>query len=147
MDEVTAAPTVRDLIINAIEAAIVGLAAEVEVEPAGDPMEFPALGITDGGHSVLEHEASATRRAMMLTIDGFVEGGNGKAPTAERNALAAAVVAALLGDETLGALIEVIDDGDYRPVTATLSSVRRLGFTQDFEIQFSTSRADPALPA
>lgn len=147
MDALEAEPTVRDRIINAIEAAIADLAVEVEVEPAGDPIDFPALGITDGGHSVLEHEASLTRRSMMVTIDGFVEGGNGKAPTAERNALAAAVVAALLGDITLGELTELIDDGDYRPVTATLASVRRLGFTQDFEIQFSTSRADPALPA
>jgi hypothetical protein len=138
---------VRDQIMAAIEAAIADLAAEVEVEPAGDPIDFPALGITDGGHSVLEHEVTITRRSMMVTIDGFVEGGNGRAPTAERNALWATVVTALLNDETLGALIEVIDDGDYRPVTATLANVRRLGFTQDFEIQFSTSRADPALPA
>jgi hypothetical protein len=139
--------TVRDQILGAIEAAIADLAVEVEVEPAGDPSEFPALGITDGGHTVLEHEASLTRRSMTVTVDGFVDGAGGKAPTAERNTLAAAVVAALLGDQTLGSLVEIIDDGDYRPVTATLSSVRRLGFTQDFEIQFSTSRADPALPA
>jgi len=139
--------TVRDQILAAIEAAIADLATEVEVEPAGDPSEFPALGITDGGHTVLEHEASLTRRSMTVTIDGFVDGAGGKVPTAERNTLAAAVVAALLADETLGSLVEIIDDGDYRPVTATLSSVRRLGFTQDFEIQFSTSRADPALPA
>ncbi len=139
--------TVRDQILDAIEAAIADLATEVEVEPAGDPSAFPALGITDGGHTVLEHEASLTRRSMTVTVDGFVDGAGGKAPTAARNTLAAAVVAALLGDETLGGLVEIIDDGDYRPVTATLSSVRRLGFTQDFEIQFSTSRADPALPA
>ncbi len=139
--------TVRDRILAAIEAAIADLATEVEVEPAGDPSAFPALGITDGGHTVLEHEASLTRRSMTVTVDGFVDGAGGKAPTTERNTLAAAVVAALLGDETLGSLVEIIDDGDYRPVTATLSSVRRLGFTQDFEIHFSTSRADPALPA
>jgi len=139
--------TVRDTILAAIEAAIADLAVEVEVEPAGDPSEFPALGITDAGHSVLEHEVSLTRRAMTVTIDGFVDGAGGKAPTAARNALLATVVAALMADETLGGTVELIEDGDLRLFTATLASVRRLGFAQDFEIQFSTSRADPALPA
>ncbi len=139
--------TVRDQIIGAIEMAIADLAVEVEVEPAGDPSEFPALGITDAGHSVLEHEATLTRRSMTVTIDGFVDGAGGKAPTAERNALLGAVVAALMADETLGGIVELIEDRDLRLFTATLASVRRLGFAQDFEIQFSTSRADPALPA
>jgi len=76
--------TVRDQILAAIEAAIVYLAVEVEVEPAGDPSAFPALGITDAGHAVLEREVSLTRRAMTVTIDGFVDGagGNRKAPAA-----------------------------------------------------------------
>jgi hypothetical protein len=139
--------TVRDLIIDAIEAAVTPLAVEVEVEPAGDPMSLPALGITDGGHSVLEHEASLTRRSMTVSIDGFVDGAGGKVPTRARNALCAAVVAAILTDPAIAALVEVIDDGDLRLFTATLSSVRRLGFAQDFEIQFSTSRDDPAVPA
>lgn len=139
--------TVRDEILARIEAAIADLAAEVEVEPAGDPSEFPALGITDAGHAVLEREVSLTRRAMTVTIDGFIDGAGGKAPTLARNALLASVVAALMADETLGGTVELIEDGDLRLFTATLSSVRRLGFAQDFEIQFSTSRADPALPA
>lgn len=141
------APTVRDLIIAAIAAALADLALEVEIEPAGDPIEFPALGITDGGHTVLEREADTTRRSMTVTIDGFVDGAGGEAPTAARNLLLARVVAALLLDDELGAVVELIEDGDLRLFTATLSSVRRLGFAQDFEIQFSTSRADPALPA
>ncbi|WP_267396559.1 MULTISPECIES: hypothetical protein [unclassified Sphingomonas] len=139
--------TVRDLIISAIETAIAPLAREVEVEPAGDPSVFPGLGITDGGHRVLEREVMITRRAMTVTVDGFVEGGGGKAPTAERNALLAHVVAAIMADETLGGTVELIEDGDLRLFTATLASVRRLGFAQDFTIQFTTSRADPALPA
>lgn len=139
--------TVRDHILAAIKHALDGVAAELEVEPAGDPTEFPSLGITDDGHSVLEREASLTRREMAITIDGFVEGGDGDAPTAERNALIAHVVAALLADETLGGTVELIEDGDLRMFTATLASVRRLGFALGFTIQFTTSRADPALPA
>ncbi len=139
--------TVRDQIIDAIEAALLPLALEVEVEPAGDPSQYPALGINDGGHSPLEHEASITRYAMTVTIDGFVNGSGGKAPTRARNALVAAVGRALLTDPALAGLVEVIDDADLRFFTAALSSARRLGFALDFDIQFSTSRADPALPA
>lgn len=139
--------TVRDDILAAIAAALAPLAAEVEIEPVGDPTEFEALGITDGGHTVLEREATLTRRQMTVTIDGFVDGDGGQAPTAARNALSAAVVAAILADETLAALVELIEDDDLRMFTATLASVRRLGFAQDFLVQFTTSRANPALPA
>jgi hypothetical protein len=147
IDQAPTAPTVRDLIIAAIVAAVSPLAEEVEVEPAGDPIQYPALGITDSGHTVLDREAGITRRSMTLTIDGFVDGDGGAAPTAQRNALVASVVVALLTDPTIESVVELIEDGDLRLFTATLASVRRLGFTQDFEIQFSTSRADPALPA
>lgn len=139
--------TVRDMILAAIEAALLDLATEVEVEPAGDPMDFPALGITDGGHRVIEHEADITRYMMTVTIDGFVEGGGGKAPTAARNTLAANVVAAVMADETLGGTVELIEDADFRPFTATLSTQRRLGFAQDFDIQFTTARGNPAIAA
>ena len=139
--------TVRDLILAAVVAAIEGLAPEIEIEPAGDPSVFPSIGIFDNGHIVIEREAFATRREMALLIEGYVDGGDGAAPTAERNALAAAIVTALLADETLGGVAELVDDGDLRNSTAVLASQRRLGFAQDFAIQFTTSRANPALPA
>lgn len=139
--------TVRDTILGAIVAALAPLAPEVELEPAGDPIDFPALGITDSGHRVLEREVDITRRVMTVTIDGFVEGEGGAAPTAARNRLHAAVVAALLADETLGGTVELIEDADARLFAAQLSSKRRLGFAQDFDVQFITARADPALAA
>ncbi len=139
--------TVRDAILAAIVEALEQLAPEVELEPAGDPIDFPALGITDSGHRVLEREVDITRRMMMITVDGFVEGGDGAAPTAARNKLLAEVVAALMADETLGGTVELIEDDDLRMFTAELSSKRRLGFAQDFAVQFTTSRADPAQAA
>ena len=139
--------TLRDQILAAIVAALGDLAPEVEIEPMGDPSIYPSLGISDRGHSVLERDAVATRREMQLSIEGYVEGGGGEAPTAERNALHAAIVGALLIDETLAELVELIDDGDLQMWTATLASERRLGFAQDFAIQFTTSRTNPALPA
>ena len=139
--------TVRDTIFAEIEARLTPLASEVEIEPAGDPVTLPALGITDAGHVVLEREADLTRRLMTITVDGFVDGAGGAAPTAERSALLASVVAALMSDETLGGTVELIEDGALRMFAAELADQRRLGFAQDFEIQFTTSRADPAEPA
>jgi hypothetical protein len=139
--------TVCDTILAAFVAALAPLASEVELEPAGDPIDFPALGITDGGWRVLEHEADLTRRVMTVTVDGFVEGEGGAAPTAARNRLHAAVVAAMMADEMLGGTVELIEDADLRKFTAELSSRRRLGFAQDFDVQFTTARADPARAA
>ncbi|MEE2915929.1 MAG: hypothetical protein VYB32_02540 [Pseudomonadota bacterium] len=139
--------TVRDTILAAIAAPLTDLADEVEIEPAGDPIADIALGITMSGDHVIEREADLTRRVMTVTVDGFVVGDGGAAPTARRLQLHASVVAALMADETLGGTVELIDDADLRLFTATLSSARRLAFAQDFEIQFTTSRRDPALPA
>lgn len=139
--------TVRDRIDAAIAKALADLAPEIEFEPAGDPSQFPSLAVFTGGHVVVEREAGTTRYESEFTIEGYVEGDGGAAPTAERNALQAKVVAAIMADETLDGSIELIDDADCRFATATLASVRRLMFAQDFTIQFTTSRGDPALPA
>ncbi|PCG08689.1 hypothetical protein COA17_11065 [Sphingomonas ginsenosidimutans] len=139
--------TVRDIILAAIATRLAGLADEIEIEPAGDPTADTSLGVTMAGDHVIEREAALTRRVMTVTVDGFVVGEGGAAPTAARLALHAGVVAELMADETLGGTAELIDDADLRLFTATLSSERRLAFAQDFDIQFTTSRRDPALPA
>lgn len=139
--------TVRDRIDAAIKAAIAGLAPEIEIEPAGDPSVFPSIAVFGGNHSVREREASLTRYETEYTIEGYVEGDSGAAPTAARNALQAAIVAAIMADETLGGTVELVEDADCRFATATLAEFRRLMFAQDFTIQFTTRRGDPALPA
>jgi hypothetical protein len=140
---------VRDQIFAAIEAKLGAITPlpRIDVEPAGDPSKFPSLAIYDGGHRVLERDAVQTRREMTVTIEGYVESGDGSTGAALRNALHASVVKALMTDSQLGGLVELVEDTDYRPVTATLSSKRRLAFGQDFIIEFSTSRTDPAEPA
>lgn len=140
-------PTVRDRILAAIEAALAGTAEEIEIEPLGDPSAFPALGLFDNGDQLLEREAMLTRWSMSIMIEGFVAGATGKAPTRARNALDAAVVAAIMVDEQLGGLVELIEPGDRRNSTATLASTRRLAFTRDFDIQFTAQRNNPALGA
>ena len=139
--------TVLEKIWLTIDALLTPLALEYEREPAGDPNEFPALAGYSQGWARLDGDGMMTRRRLSITIEGYVDGDGGFAPTAERAELAAATVAALMADETLGDLIEQIEDTDLRFTTAVLSEKRRLGFAQDFEIQFTTSRRDPALPA
>jgi hypothetical protein len=139
--------TVRDAITAAVMSALAGAADELELEPAGDPSRFPALGAVFGGHRVLEREAGLTRYEMPVTIDGFVDGEGGEAPSAARNALQADVVTRLVADGQLGGIVELIEDDDCRMFTAALANVRRLGFAQDFTVQFTTARGNPALPA
>ena len=142
--------TVRDRILAAIEERATLLADEFEMEPSGDPSRFPSLAAFDGGHMVIDRDGMITRRVMTLTIEGYVQGADGWQPTRERNALHAALVAALVGEQgdhnpsTLGGIVEMIEDTDLRMATAVMASQRRLMFAQDFEITFVTNRIDPA---
>lgn len=120
--------------------------AAVELEPADDPTIFPGFGVMVAGARPIEREAGLIRWEMNLMIDGYVEFGDGTEGSAARSALHAACIAALMGDDRFGGLIEQIDPEDFRYSTATLSSVRRLSFAQDFAIQFTTLRTNPALP-
>ena len=141
--------TLRQSIIDAIEAALQPLVEEggVEIEPAGDPDIFPSFAIYDGGDAVIDREAGATRRSAQFTIEGYVERGDGKEPSGERNALHAKAVQAIMESDALAALTELVEDGDRRNATAILAEKRRMMFGQDFEIQFATERTNPALPA
>jgi hypothetical protein len=141
--------TVADQIDAAIAAALATVPndPEIEIEPAGDPTRFPALGVYAGDWRAIEYETDLIRWQMALFIEGFVQGGGGSAPTAERNALHAATVAAIMQDQALAALVEIIEPGDLQRSTATMADQRRLSFGQDFTVQFTTSRTNPALPA
>lgn len=141
--------TIADGIDAAIEAALGTVPGnpEIEVEPAGEPSRFPALGVHGGGWRPIEYETDLIRWQMGLYVEGFVEGGGGKAPTAARNRLHADAVAAIMADETLAGLVELIEPADLERFTAVLASERRLGFGQNFTVQFTTSRTNPALPA
>lgn len=148
-------PTVRDNIIGyAITALTARLATitatpQVEVEPDGDPdpTRLPSLAIFDGGHRVIERESSITRHRMLLTIEGYVTGGGGNNARLRRNELQAIAVRALMADDTFGGVIEQIEPTGLRMATAVLASEQRLMFAQDFDVDFTTQRTDPALPA
>jgi hypothetical protein len=142
-------PTVLDRILHQIIMAAFNVVDPyaVSLEPNGDSDIFPALEIYDSGDVVLEHESAVTRRRLTLTIEGYVEREDGAAATGERNALHANLVRAIMADETLGGIVEVIDPGDRRTGTAMLAEHRRLMFGQDFAIDYATDRYDPAKPA
>jgi hypothetical protein len=124
-------------------AALPGL-AEYERMASGDPAAFPALILNDNGQSIRETEAGATRYALDLMIEGYVEGGTGASASAALNELHAAVVAAVMSEPPIGGLAEVIEEGALRVDVATLGGARRLGFALDLTIQFATRRGDPA---
>lgn len=143
-------PTVRDNILakalQLLQAATP--TASWEMEPAGDPDTFPAGALFDLGHRVVEREYGATRYEMHLAVEGYVDGLDGTAPTAARSAMQAAVVAAMLGlTAQLPGVVEIVEDGELRMMTAELAARRRLGFVQDFAVQFLTNRSNPALSA
>jgi hypothetical protein len=144
--------TVIDGITDAIVALLAALPqlsdpAAVELEPSGDPDTFPALGVMVTGAEPIEGECGTIRWQMGLTIEGYVENGDGAEASAERAGLHADAVAAIMADDTLGGLVENVEPGGFRFATAELASSRRLAFSQDFAIQFTTSRSNPALPA
>lgn len=145
--------TVRDSIVDYATSALTTTLDTitddplVEVEPDGDPDRFPSFAIFDNGHRVIEREASITRYRMTLTIEGYVTGGGGNDARVKRNELHAIAVAALMANDTFGGIIEEIEPTELRMATADLASQRRLMFAQDFEIDFTTKRTNPALPA
>lgn len=143
------AGTVGESILAAIVAAansVPGL-TPIEVEPAGDPDIMPARELYEGGWEPIAQEYNLTRWQMEITVEGYVERSDGLVATRERSALHAVTMAAILEDDTLGGLVEMIELGGLRKSTIRLADVRRLAFSQDLSIQFLTSRTNPALPA
>ena len=142
--------TVRDDIDDAIEAALVdvlGDPAAIEFEPNGDPGVYPSLAIFNHGDRLIEQDSVSERRSMDLTIEGYVAGAGSREGVRARNDLHARAVAAIMADEQLGGLVELIDAGDLRRTTLQFDVGGRLTFAQDLTIQFTTLRGNPALPA
>lgn len=121
--------------------------AEVEVMPAADPMAFPAFHLFDDGQEPVDMDPEATRYALALRVECYVEKPGGSAAYAQLNDLYAAAVAALLGDEQLGGLVETIEEGRQAIGVAPLASEPRLYFGLDLPITFAARRGDPSQPA
>lgn len=135
-------PAYRQLLVDEVEARCRAIpdVAEVEVMPSGDPLSFRALHILDLGQSPGDDDSQGDRRILDLSIEGFVELGDGPAAHAALNALYADLIDALMPDPPLGGLAETIDEGAMQIVVATLADTRRMAFSLGFEIGFSTPR-------
>jgi hypothetical protein len=139
-----------DTRLAAIAAAETG---SYERMPSGDPDLFPALAAYDRGAQPDEEPETGTDRMWLnMTVDGFVEGYSGAATHDALSDLHAKAVLGLIDDgagSNLGGVpgVESIELGARRVDVAELASKRRLGFEQDFRIQYSTVRGDPSQPA
>ncbi|WP_380873596.1 hypothetical protein [Sphingomonas sp. DBB INV C78] len=120
-------------------AAIAGVES-YERMPSGDPDAFPALALYDGGHGPIEFQAGTTQYDLTITVEGYVEGGDGAQAHADMHDLYEAVKTALITEPPLGGLVETIDEADFRVDVAELAKKRRIGFGLDVRIQFSTPR-------
>jgi hypothetical protein len=119
----------------------------VEVDPEGDPATFPGLALFDQGDRLMEREAMLERRLGDFSIEGYVQRGGGADASAERDKLHADAVAAIMVDDTLGNLVELIEPGDNRKHVARFAEAGRLAFVLDLSVQFTTLRTDPARSA
>lgn len=140
---------IRELIFEEIERRFgeIEVVQEVERMPSGDPVDFPALHIFDGGHRPAEADPTTSRYDMAVTVHGYIELAAGKAAHAALNELYAATVEALMPEPPLSQLVETIDEGAMQVEVATVASQRRLVFIVDFFVTFPTRRGDPAQPA
>lgn len=139
-----------DTRLAAVAAAVAG---SYERMPSGDPDTFPALEGYDHGDSPdEENDSGGTRLNLEVTVAGLVQGASGAAAHNALIDLHARTVKALCGDASanLGGVagVESIEIfGRRRVDVAELASKRRLGFEQDFRIQYSTVRGDPSQAA
>jgi hypothetical protein len=131
--------------LDARLAAISGV-VEYERDPSGDPTDFPSVSLTYEGHVTEEAEAGTTRYVADFTIEAYLEGSSGAGVSAQMNDLHVGVVAAVVdpGNPPVGGLAERVEEGDLVRATAHFASIPRKGFRQQFKIQFSTQRGNPA---
>lgn len=139
--------SVRETIFAAVEAALAGVADEVERMPSGDasPSAETALHIFDGGQQVDDHEAGTSRWALTVGIDGYVRTtGGGAAAHAALNALHAATVRAIFAAAPIAGVADEIEEGAMSVVVAPRADNRFLAFSFDLTIFYAHQRGDPA---
>lgn len=138
---------VREQIFAAVEAALAGVATEVQRMPSGDPSPdvASALHIFDGGQQPEEEEAGTSRWAMTVGIDGYVKStGGGAAAHAALNALHADTVAAIFAAAPIAGVTDEIEEGGMTVMVAPRANTRFLAFSMDLTIHYATQRGDPA---
>ncbi|MPT48256.1 MAG: hypothetical protein E2598_07510 [Sphingobium sp.] len=138
---------IRDDVFDGLDAALAAIAGlgEYDVMPAGDPVKFPALHLIDNGQGPEPNtEAHVNRYALAFSIEGYVvSDAGGRAAHKDMNALYAKAVAAIMAFADTSPMIEDVEEGTLRVVTAKLAEVRTIGFSLDFTLIYATRRGDP----
>lgn len=139
--------SVRESIFAAIEAALAGLADEVERMPSGDPSPTVnnAVHIFDGGQQLDDAESGTTRWALTVGIDGYVrDAAGGGSAHAALNTLHSNVVQAIFAAAPIAGVTDEIEEGALSVVVAPRADARFLAFSFDLTIFYAHQRGDPA---
>jgi hypothetical protein len=118
------------------------LAVEVELSPSGEAQSFPALLIDDEGEQILQQDWQTVRARLLLSVEGSVLGGGADGQRTARN-LDAAMVAALMADQSLGGLATLINLGAATFQRVKLASKPGVQFQRQLDIEFSYLTTDP----
>jgi len=138
---------VRETIIAEFFSRLQGVAgvAICRRMPSSEPSQFPALDLDDRGQQKLEQDATHSRFALTLAIEGRVQGSGGEAAHQTLITLYADTVRAILADDRLGGLVETIEEQDTSIEISALANKATLAFTLVFELTFSNRSHNPDL--
>lgn len=140
MTDIAERQQVIDWLTETIQ-GVVGPDGEFEINPSGEPSNFPAIYAEESDQSADDStEPGATRYDLEFGLEGYVSGGNGIEATTARSELYEALIRAILDATGWPACIEEIHEGDMRLSTATLAAARRLGFNLTVTISFVVRR-------
>lgn len=129
-------------IADAVLTLLTPLATEVELSATAEPESFPALQIDDDGETIADQDWSVARCKLLLSVVGYTLGAGREGHRLARN-LDAAVVAALMADQTLGGLATQIDLGGAAFERVKLASKPGVTFRRQLDIDFSFRTTDP----
>jgi hypothetical protein len=141
----------QEQVMQAVEAALKGIAAvpglEVERDriEMPDETEMPRLILNQGSQADATDFTGEDGYALTITIEGWVKGEDAAAARLARAVLQAEVHKALFDDPTLGGAVRIIRPPDEPPPErldlAPAPDV--LGFELSYVVEYATAEGDP----
>lgn len=129
-------------IADALLTRLAPLALEVELSASSEPQRFPALHLDDDGETVTSQDWQATRCQLQFTIVGYALGAGREGARVARN-LDAAVVGAVMADQTLGGLATQINLGPLSIERVKLAAKPGVTFSRQMDVDFSFQSINP----
>ncbi|BBK30309.1 hypothetical protein EDC65_2245 [Stella humosa] len=139
VEQVLAAVEARLAAITGFPGLLVERNRDAEVD------RFPTLLLIDGDQDRIGDETMGYRRVMLeFMVEGYVSANLQSGLGPARNALYAAVVAALMADPTLGGLAVDLHEGrTSRALGTGDGQTPAAAFATIYELEFWTREADP----